>query len=115
MPGPDAIGSTKNGDTVNNDMEVKLQAKNLEGEPLQPEEQTTRTGAHEYGHTLGLKHGGESGSVLDSQTDANLMNQTEYTTSTSINNAQLEKAKKNAENDQRVKNHLEEKKVKNQY
>jgi RHS repeat-associated protein len=103
------------GNSIKNRMQVQL-SKGADGEPLDSEQETSRTGAHEYGHTLGLRHGGTDGSLLDSSSEENLMNQSGTDmTSTKINNDQLSKAQKSVENDQRVKNNLEEKNVKNQY
>ncbi len=87
------------GNTNENRMQVLLEGSS-EGGSLQTEAETSRSGAHEYGHTLGLRHGGTEGSVLQNKTDANLMNQSQYTNSTSINNAQLGKAQTNVNNNE---------------
>lgn len=71
-----------------------LMEKGADGEPLQSSEKTTRTGAHEYGHSIGLEHGTPSNKQLTSKKEPNLMNQTVNTNSTKVKVEQLEKAKK---------------------
>jgi RHS repeat-associated protein len=92
------------GNTEKNRMQVLIE-QGAKG-PNQTESETSRSGAHEYGHTLGLQHGEVQGSVLDNKRSHNLMNQSQYTNSTKINNAQLNKAKNTVINN---KNELETK------
>jgi len=88
---PAAVGVTNEiGNTEENVLEVLVDGVDT---PNQAEEETSRTGAHEYGHSLGLLHGGEKGSLLENANEPNLMNQTNNTSSTTINTTQLEKAK----------------------
>ena len=89
----------KIGNTSNNTIHVALD-ENERGGSNNSEEETSRTGAHEYGHTLGLQHGGEKGSLLKSSNEPNLMNQSINTDSKKINTNQLEKAQKNVQADQ---------------
>ena len=97
------IGKTNEiGNTQVNGMQVLLE-EGANGNALQSESETSRTGAHEYGHSLGLRHGGDTegeGSVLKSKTEANLMNQSKNTKSKNINTTQLIKAKNQVEKDQ---------------
>jgi len=91
-----AVGTHTNGhNTSENEMQVLLESKDGGTDANQTEAETTRTGAHEYGHTLSLEHGGVEGSVLPNATTPNLMNQSENTTSTDINTKQLSKAQGN--------------------
>ena len=92
------------GNTTENRMQVELEPSASGGEN-QTEAATARTGAHEYGHTLGLRHGEDTsgkGSLLKSKTTPNLMNQSEYTNSTKITTGQLDKGKATAERDQAI-------------
>jgi RHS repeat-associated protein len=104
------------GNTTENRMQVLLE-KGSDENSLQSNEETSRTGAHEYGHTLGLRHGGTEGSVLETKTESNLMNQSQYTNSTVVNNKQLEKGKNTAVKNQEIKIKLmnNDKYSKNQY
>jgi len=87
------------GNTTENRMQVEIDAP-LDGNPNQTEAETSKTGAHEYGHTLSLQHGGTEGSVLSSSTEKNLMNQNQ--SSTNVNNAQLNKAQTTVEKNQQA-------------
>ena len=61
----------------------------------QSERETSRTGAHEYGHALGLRHGNDSQNELSFDND-NLMNQSgKNNKSTKITIEQLEAARNN--------------------
>ena len=88
------------GNTNENKMQVRL-GQQVDGTTTETKEETSRTGAHEYGHTLGLQHGGEEGSTLKSKTDPNLMNQSQNTNSTVINTQQLKQAQKEVEENQK--------------
>jgi len=81
------------GNTTNNRMQVRLE-KGVNEKPIQTTDETSRNGAHEYGHTLGLLHGGTKGSVIKSKNEPNLMNQSNFTSITKIIDRQLEKAEK---------------------
>jgi hypothetical protein len=87
------------GNTTENRMQVEIDAP-LSGEPNQTEAETSEVGAHEYGHTVGLQHGGTEGSVLNTSDEKNLMNQNQ--SSTNINNAQLKKAQSTVERNQQA-------------
>ncbi len=87
------------GNTTKNRMQVEIEPS-VKSEPNQTKSETSKTGAHEYGHTLGLLHGGEKGSVLKSSTEPNLMNQNQN--STNINNTQLQKAQTTVLKNQQV-------------
>lgn len=93
----------KIGDVKNNTMQVRLGAKSIENqETTETETESGRTGAHEYGHSLGLLHptGDPTGSpdAVETTTSSpeNLMRQSQYfegEPGTEITNKQLEKAR----------------------
>jgi RHS repeat-associated protein len=97
-----ASGYTENGiDVKNNNMQVVLEPSGLNTEETnQTKSQTSRTGAHEYGHAVGLKHPigdptQQEGAVETIKSSPNnLMRQSEYSKGTEITNRQLEKARK---------------------
>ena len=84
----DEIGNTK----INT---IQVEIDGLSGRYNQTMEETSRTGAHEYGHAIGLRHGDDKqeGTLIEIN-ENNLMNQSQYTNSTKIKNNQLEYARK---------------------
>ena len=102
-------GSTQeNGNVKNNVFQVELDEKfNTDGEAQQTSEETSRTGAHEYGHGVGLLHPegdptGNSESVETTKSSPNnLMRQSEYSNGREITINQLEKAKRIVEEQQK--------------
>jgi len=99
----DVAGMTnENGNVKNNVFQVLLEKTNTEGtETLQTEKETSRTGAHEYGHGTGLQHpsgdptGNNEAVVSASESPNNLMRQAQNKTKgTEILPIQLEKEKK---------------------
>ncbi len=88
--------NTKNGEFEKNTMQVNVYA-------IGSDDGIARTGAHEYGHTIGLEHpdGGEAVEISKSSPD-NLMRQTTHTKGTTITKKQLNKAFKYIDKYQKV-------------
>lgn len=80
------------GNPIKNRIQVEIDGYN--GLYNQTKEETSRVGAHEYGHAIGLRHGGDinKGPLIE-KNEANLMNQSRVTNSTIIKTEQLEYAR----------------------
>lgn len=103
---PYAAGTTEEiGNVKKNKFQVVIE-KSATGGTNQTIEETSRTGAHEIGHGLGLYHpkGDPTGSEKSVETiessPNNLMRQSEYSKGTEITTKQLEKVKRNVEEQQ---------------
>lgn len=80
------------GNTIVNTLQVEIDG--IPGKYNQTESETSRTGAHEFGHALGLRHGQDPQNELDFDAD-NLMNQSNKSSCTDITIEQMEAARKN--------------------
>ena len=84
-------------------MQVRLEEK-PEGQPLQSSDETSQTGVHEYGHTLGLRHPSEYPEPQDPEGPKRLENNNLMISNghgTHVNIIQLEQAKEQVEKDQK--------------
>ena len=80
------------GNTIVNTLQVEIDG--IPGKYNQTESETSRTGAHEFGHALGLRHGQDPQNELNFDAD-NLMNQSNKSSCTDITIEQMEAARKN--------------------